>query len=164
MSKKANTFILVSAIVLAAGLFAGAQGRQQGYGSRQCISCQTNFDPASAVSLEGIVESVNMGPGQGLPTFTLNRSDNTKAIIIASPFRVLLSANYKIALGDHMQVLAFPSLNYENTYVAAELKNLTNGTILTLRDATGTPVAGSEGVCCGCAGNPNGIPGQGRRW
>jgi hypothetical protein len=78
--------------------------------------------------------------------------DGRKAIIVASPFKVLLNAEYSITVGDRMSILAFPSLQYQGTFVAAELKNLTSGANLVLANADGFPIGGrgGRGRCSGC--------------
>jgi len=153
MSKKSLIIVAAGALVLALSLVAVAQNQQQKHGvGPQGYAPHLNIDPANRVLLEGIVESVNIGRGQGFPSFTLMQADGRKATVVASPFWALLDANFKIALGDSMSVLAYPSLRYTDTYIAAELKNLTNGTILTLRDANGVPVGGrgGRGMCAAC--------------
>ncbi len=138
--------LVLLSLVLVLSLPATAQMRQHNRGlGAQGNMVHPNIDPANKVTLDGTVESINMGPGQGFPSFTLVLSDGKRVTVVASPYRALLSANFKIAIGDHMLVLGFPSLQYQDTYLAAELKNLTNGTTITLRDASGTPVVGQGG-------------------
>jgi len=153
MSKKSLIIVAAGAIVLALSLVALAQNQQdnRGFGSQGYVT-HPNMDPANRVLLEGIVEGVNIGRGQGFPSFTLAQSDGRKATVVASPLWVLLDANFKIALGDNMSVLAYPPLQYKDTYVAAELKNLTNGAIIILRDSNGVPVGGrgGRGMCAAC--------------
>ncbi len=128
---------------MGAGRGFGGNGRSSSAGT-----CQAQLDLANKTSLEGTVQSVSMGLNQGFPHFTMALKDGKTVTIVASPFRTLLDSKFKIAIDDRMSVLAFPSLMHEGAYVAAELKNLTNGTILTLRDAQGLPVD-----CSGCTGS-----------
>ncbi len=100
-----------------------------------------------------------MGRGMGFPSFTLRQKDGNEVTVAASPYRLLLDAGYKISQGDQMSVLVFPSLQYENTFIAAELTNQTTGKSLTLRDANGYPVGGRRGrgpggACCLMDGCP----------
>ncbi len=164
MSRKLVSVIslLMLASVLAGGALAQMQqrGRQfggPGWGNCACTG-SGNFDLANKATIEGTVESVHMGPGQGFPTFTLVQADGKKSTIVASPYRALADAEFKIAIGDRMSVVAFPSLQYEGTFLATELKNLTNNTVLKLRDESGVPVGapqGSRGYCRGFG--PGGI-------
>jgi hypothetical protein len=110
----------------------------QGMGTPQC---HIQLDLARKTSLEGFVESVNLERGMGTPSFVIPASGK-KVTIIVSPYWALANALFEIRVGDNMSVLAFPSLQYENTYVAAELKNLTTGKVLTLRDDYGMPAGG----------------------
>lgn len=91
-----------------------------------------------------------MNAGEGFSNFTLALSDAKKATIVASLCSALLQAGHKISAGDKMNVLAFFSLQREGTYVARELKNLTAGKVLTLRDDNGVSLSGRWG--CGRAG------------
>jgi len=153
------TLLVISSLLVAGIVQAQQRGYQfgrPGYANGICPGA-ANLDLANKVELEGTVESVNMGPGRGFPTFTLVQSDGKKATIVASPFRALVDAGFKIAIGDRMGVLAYPSLKYQDTFIAAELKNLTNGTVITLRDASGVPVAGRGGRCGNCWGA---VPGK----
>jgi hypothetical protein len=125
----------------------GGKGEGRGAGVRACAG---QIDPAKKVTLEGTVKGVNMGPGQGFPSFTLAQADGKEVTVVTSPFWVLADANYKIAIADQMTAGAFPSLQYKDTYVAAELTNLTNGTSIVLRDASGVPVGMGAGRCGNC--------------
>ncbi len=151
VQRKSILPVAAIAVLMVSVLAANAQMHQHwgGTPAQGSVSCP-HFDPANKVSLDGIVESVNIERGQGAPAFTLTQSDGKKLTIIASPYWALVNADYKIAKGDRMLVLAYQSLQYENIYVAAELRNQTNGTTLTLRDETGAAVGGSGGMCGAC--------------
>jgi hypothetical protein len=157
VSKKSVFYLSAAAILLIPMLAATAQMHQHWGGSPlDANAFCPNFDLANKVSLDGTVESVNMERGRGIPTFSLVRSDGKKVTIIASPYWALVNANYKIDQGDRMSVLAYPSVRYENIYVAAELRNQTNGMVLTLRDDNGAAAGGRGGMCGAC---PMGRPG-----
>ncbi len=160
MSKRSITLFSTLAAVLVLSLVATAQMPHYGRGAGAQANCpQPGIDLANKVSLEGTVESVNMGPGQGFPSFILVLSDGKKATILSSPYRALMNANYSIRANDRMSVLAYPSLQVNDTYVAAELKNLTTGTVLTLRDENGLPVVGTHGGSGMCGLCPHANPG-----
>jgi len=157
VSRKSVFYLSAIAVLMVPVLAATAQMHQRWGGSpTQGNAFCPNLDPANKVSLDGIVESVNMERGQGAPSFALVQSNGKKVTIIAGPYWALVNANYKIAQGDRMSVLAYPSVQYENIYVAAELRNQTNGMVLTLRDENGTAAGGRGGMCGAC---PMGRPG-----
>ncbi len=153
MTRKVSIIGLMTLLMAAGYVGVMAQGKGSNQGMRGMHRCtgtgQPQFDFTNKASLEGAVQSVNMGLHQGFPNFTMLLDNGKTVTIVTSPFRTLLDAKYKIALNDRMSVLAYPSLVQAGTYVAAELKNLTNGTVLTLRDDQGVPVGAT-----GCAGCP----------
>ncbi len=108
----------------------------------------SHLDLSVKVILEGVVDGVNMAPGQGFPSFTMTL-DGKKVTIVTSPYRLLLDANYTISVGNRMKVTAYPFIQTPDTYAAAELNNLTTSAILTLRDDSGVPVImrGHRGDC-----------------
>ncbi len=124
-----------------AGMHHAWQGNTQQQAQGVMPHCQLQLDLAGKTSLDGIAESVSMAPGQGMPSFVIRIGDQ-KATVIASPYWALANANFEIRVGDKMSVLAFPSLQFKDTYVAAELKNLATGKSLILRDEYGMPVGG----------------------
>ncbi len=136
----------VSAIAQQFGHCGMMQHRGQGMMAYQAQGvspqCRMQLDLAGKTALDGTVESVSMGPGQGMPSFVIQTVDNKKATIIASPYWTLVNAQFEISVGNRISVLAFPSLSFQGTYVAAELKNLTTGKSLALRDDNGIPVGG----------------------
>ncbi len=161
MSRKMLLTLGAAAIAVALSIAAVAQTHQYGHGSGVGGSAaHFNLDLATKTSIEGTVDGLHMGRGMGQPSFTLSKSDGKTVTIVASPYWAVLEANFKIALGDKMSVLAFPTQQYPDTYVATELKNLTNGTVLTLRDDTGAPIGGNGSNCGMCGNCPFG--GQGR--
>jgi hypothetical protein len=129
----------------AAGARGWGRGRAAGQGGPLCGAAGPQLDLAAKTSFDGTVTDVNIGYGQGFPTFTLNTGEG-KVTIVASPYRALVDADFVIRAGERISVLAFPSKRYEGAYVAAELKNLTTGKALLLRDDQGFPVGiGGQG-------------------
>jgi hypothetical protein len=121
------------------GLMRGMGGGMMG-GMRGMMGC--SFDFSKQVPLYGTVESVAVAQGQGFPHFVLALSDGTKVTVVTAPFRAVLNAKYTIAVGELMSVVAFPSTQYADVFGAAVLTN-GQGAVLTLRDASGAPVAHS---------------------
>ncbi len=168
MLRKRFNMILATVFLLGFTAFTTAQNPPAGSGPGYrggCAGAQAGcarLNLAAATTVAGTVENVNLGRGTGFPTFTLKQKDGNEATIVASPYRLLLDAEYQITPGDQMSVLAFPSLQYEGTFVAAELTNQTTGKSLTLRSADGYPVGGrggrgghgAGGACCLMGGCP----------
>jgi hypothetical protein len=129
------------------GMMGGGGGMMRGMGGMGC-----SFDFSKTVSLDGTVDSVAMAQGQGFPHFVLVLADGTKVTIVTAPFRAVLDANYTIAKGNQMSVVAFPSTQ-SDTFRAAVLTNASNGNaVLNLRDASGAPVTAGRGngTCGNC--------------
>lgn len=92
------------------------------------------------VTLEGVAVKVEMAPGQEFPTFDLALADSRLMTVVTGPYYMLLQAGFHISAGDRLRVRAFPSMWYEDTYVAVEIENLTTGETITLRDDSGHPL------------------------
>jgi hypothetical protein len=119
------------------GMMRGA-GSGQGIHGAACADC-ANLDLEAKKTLTGSVQSVEMGPGQGMPGFTL-LVDGKPVTIVAGPFWVLQQADFKISAGDNLSVVAYPSLMHEGGYVAAEILNLGTQKSIKLRDDKGIPL------------------------
>jgi hypothetical protein len=114
------------------------RGMHGGPGMGDCAIC-TNLDIKAKKTLAGIVQSVEMGSGLGMPGFTLSVAGKA-VVIIASPFWALQQADFKISAGDSLSVVAYPSLQQEGCYVAAEIINATTQKSIKLRDENGIPL------------------------
>lgn len=140
------------------GGMGGMHGRMGGGGMMRgmggMMGC--SFDFSKPVSLSGTVESVAMAQGQGFPHFVLVIGE-TRVTVVTAPFRAVLDANYAIAVGSQMLVDAFQSTQNKEVFFAAKLMNTSNGNaVLTLRDASGVPVANpGQGKGHGGAGRGN---------
>ena len=168
MLRKQFIAILATVFLLGFATITAAQnpsaGRGPGFrgGFAGCQAGYARLNPAAATTIAGTVESVNLGRGMGFPSFTLKQKDGKEVTIVASPYRLLLDAEYEIARGNEMSILVFPSPRYENTFIAVELTNQTTGKSLTLRNAEGYPVGwrvgrggrGAGGGCCLVDGCP----------
>lgn len=120
-----------------------------GQGARNMGDCFGWLAPdgalAEVVTLRGVVVSVDMAPGQEFPTFSMLQADGSLVTVITGPYHLLLESGFDLRVGDEMLVLAIMSMWYPDTYAAAELKNLTTGDTLVLRDGAGRPNwAGSQ--------------------
>ena len=122
------------------GMMRGA-GFMQGRGA--CPGCP-NINLEAKTSLAGIVQSVDMAPGQGFPNFTLLVGDQVFTVV-AGPFWLLQQTNFQISKGDSLSVVAYPSLQHDGAYVAATINNLTTQKTIKLRDENGLPI-GTQGA------------------
>ena len=91
-----------------------------------------------------------MGPGMGHPSLTLPQPDGSRLTIMLGPYPFLAEKNFQVAVGNQVSVLAFQSYWDEKTFVAIEVRNLTTGSSLTLRQADGTPLWAGAGYGWGC--------------
>ena len=115
------------------------RGAGAGPGMGACPYNLANVDLNTRTVLAGTVESVNMAPGQGFPTFAL-LVGGRRATIVVCPYRSLLQAGFQIAVGHSMVVEAFPLAGTEGSYLAAVLHNQSTQKSLTLRDENGLPL------------------------
>ncbi len=106
---------------------------------------QPLVNAASKVALLGYVDAVNLTRGTGMPSITLLQSDGKKATVIVSPFWAIANAGFEIQPGQNLSITAFPAVQLQNTYLAAEIQNLTTGKVLTLRNDAVFPNDGRGG-------------------
>lgn len=128
----------------------GQQGTMPHAGAGQGpAAAASHLDLSNKVAFEGLVQSVAMERGQGSPSFVM-LADGKRVTIVTAPYRLLIDADYKISVGDKMNVLAYAFLQTADTYAAAELKNLTSGKVLTLRGDDGVPLMRQRHNCADC--------------
>jgi len=136
-------------ILLFAVPFLPAQGLQnRGYGYGPGIG-QPALDLANQVLVEGTIESVDMVPGRGQPTITILKNDGGSATFLVGPYRELRNAAFSLRPGDQVSVTGYPSLVHTGSLVAAQIRNLTTGEELQLRDDRGN----LRYRGCGCCPN-----------
>jgi len=133
----------VGSIVMLAGLLSMAQTRNQQRGGAQ-PALYPNAVQTRIVTLAGSVTAVNMAPGEGMPTITLQSSAGPVTVLVG-PYRVLADSKFTITPGETLEIKAFPDLRIANVYVATELGNTATGATVVLRDASGMPRAGGRG-------------------
>ena len=119
------------------GLMNGMGGGMMN-GMGACADC-AYLDLKAKTTLEGTAQTVTMAAGQGFPNFTLQAGSNTFTVV-AGPFWALQPADFKISQGDRLSVEAYPSLQHQNTWVAAAIQNLTTQKSIRLRDENGQPL------------------------
>jgi hypothetical protein len=114
-----------------------SQGRGQGWGGAQATGNAASQD---IVSLAGTVTFVNMAPGQGMPSVTINTGSG-EAVVRLGPYRTILNSKLDIQTGQAIAVKAFRDPRLSNTWVATEIT--VNGTTVSLRDSVGMPQPGN---------------------
>jgi hypothetical protein len=120
------------------GMAPGGAGRGMMRGMGTCSDC-ANLDLKAKTTFEGTVQDVAMAAGQGFPNFTLQVGHNLLTIV-TGPYWALQQADFKISKGDHLSVVAYPSLQHVNAFVAAAIENLTTQKSIKLRDDNGIPL------------------------
>ncbi len=118
------------------GMGGAGRGLMRGMGA--CADC-ANLDLKAKTTFEGTVQDVTMAAGQGFPNFTLQVGNNALTIV-TGPYWALQQADFQISKGDHLSVVAYPSLQHENAFVAAAIENLTTQKSIKLRDDNGFPL------------------------
>ena len=122
-------------------------GRGQGRGSEYARSVAGNVqeklgipDPQAAASqwetLQGTVASLDD------VALVLNLQDGSQLLIEGRPWAYALEQNFTTAVGSTLQVNGFAE---DGEFKAAEIKDLTAGTSLILRDQSGRPMWAGRG-------------------
>ncbi len=121
------------------GMMRGSDAMQGMRGRGVCPDC-AGLNLEGKTTLVGAVQSVTMGAGQGFPSFTLLAADGHVYTVMTGPFWALQQADFAIAASDRLSVTAYPSLQHEGAFVAAEIQNLDTQKIVKLRDENGVPL------------------------
>jgi hypothetical protein len=97
-------------------------------------------DPSATVTVEGEVVSFQAGLGQGTPELVVREADGSETSFVLGPFRYLESQGFVAQAGDRVEIAGYECANCESGVAVAQVKNLTRGLTLVLRNADGTPV------------------------
>ena len=120
------------------GMMRGRGPGQGMFGRGACADC-ADLNLEGKTTLIGVVQSVDIAAGKGSPSFTLSFGA-TVCTIITGPYWLLQQADFTIAANDRLSVVAYPSLQHEGTYVAAEIQNLDTQKLIKLRGDNGMPL------------------------
>lgn len=128
-------------------------------------------DPSQSLDLNGIVLTVSGGAGSGLPMLTVDDAVLGPLDVALGPVWFLQEAEFSVAEGDTVRILAYACPTCAASVVAAWVDNLTNGTTIDLRDEDGRPLwiqrqsqrngSGRPGQGGGSGGNNGGGQGGG---
>lgn len=126
---------------------ASAAGTPAEFGHRhQAKGCGgSGPDMTRATTFTGSVKSFTGAPGAGMPTLVLDGSEGEVEMLV-SPYRVLRHADFELASGMNVRVVAAPvALASGDEWVAIAITDLATGVEVALRDATtGLPAPGGR--------------------
>lgn len=109
-------------------------------------------DPSQPVTITGGVVSFQAGVGQGTPTLVVKEASGSERALVLGPYRFLQSQGFTAQAGDQVEALAYPCTSCPGGLAVAQVKNLTRGVTLRLRDSEGRPLwMGANGK--GTSGN-----------
>ena len=143
-----NKSFIVGSVVMVLVFLAGAGTAQsqmlhRGMGQQGAqAAIQENI-----VTLTGTVTAVNLAPGQGMPSITLQENLLGAVTLLIGPYRVLAESKFEIKPTQVLQIKAFPDPRMANAYVATEIRD-DKGAVVVLRNAAGMPFnrGGAQGM------------------
>jgi hypothetical protein len=97
-------------------------------------------DTSKTVTVQGDVVSFQAGFGQGTPALVLREASGNETTFVLGPYRYLQSQGFTAQAGDRAEVFGYECPNCEQGVAVAQVKNLTRGLTLVLRNPDGTPV------------------------
>jgi hypothetical protein len=147
-----RTLLAVGLVIL--GLSSAASAQRGIMASGYCMMCAhhgmggRNYDPATEVTLTGMVDEVKqtMAPGWGAGGlhFTLNTTDGVVAVHVG-PLSFVRAKSVTFASGDALTILGSRiQMGGQEVLIPREIRK--GDQVLTLRDANGRPLWSG----CGC--------------
>jgi hypothetical protein len=116
--------------------FAGAGWAQLGRGG----GSGPRVDTSKTVTVQGDVVSFQAGLGQGMPELVVREANGNETSFVLGPFRYLESQGFVAQAGDRVEINGYVCPSCESGVAVAQVKNLTRGLTVVLRNADGTPV------------------------
>lgn len=128
----------VLAGVLATGtLLAQGWGRGRGGGCGGGGDCwASGFPASSATELHGHVAAVQLTPGMGMPSVTVQTGEEQKVVSLGS-MRYLMMQGFNPKVGEEVAIKAFQA---NGRYFAASVTLPAQNKTIELRDASGRPL------------------------
>ena len=123
---------------LAAALASPLAAQQVRAGARD--GSGPRIDTSKTVTVQGEVVSFQAGYGQGTPELVVREGNGNEATFVLGPFRYLEANGFVAQAGDRVEITGYACPNCENGVAVAQVKNLTRGLTLVLRNADGTPL------------------------
>ena len=142
------------ALVLASPLAAQQVRGGAGDGTGPRVDTSTTF------TVQGEVVSFRAAPGQAMPQLTVREASGNETTFVLGPFRYLQAQNFAAEAGDRAEVSGWVCASCAQGRVVGQVKNLTRGLTLVLRNADGTPVwtgPAGQGVRRHLAGRATGV-------
>ncbi|MEW6366865.1 MAG: hypothetical protein AB1714_19735 [Acidobacteriota bacterium] len=102
--------------------------------------CGQRVDTSNPVVVHGQVEKYAAGYGQGTPTLVVRDSSGKRYSFVLGPYRYLASKKFVAKTGDQVEVHAWASNLCPSGYAVEEVRNVTRGVTVKLRDANGRPL------------------------
>ncbi len=129
---KRNLFLALFAavLILAAGAFAQQQRGPGGPGTPPS-------GPQSVIS--GTVVTFSAGVAQGMPSLVVAQNGSNVTLVLG-PYWFLQNAKFSAAPGDAIEAAVMSCSDCTNGYAVIAVKNITNGTTITLRNSEGLPL------------------------
>jgi hypothetical protein len=97
-------------------------------------------DPSAAFTVNGSVQAFVAAYGSGMPTLTVDDATLGSVSVALGPVWYLNDQGFGAAVGDTVELLAYPCATCRVGTVAAWVQNITSGSSITLRDESGYPV------------------------
>ncbi|HQQ76190.1 MAG TPA: hypothetical protein PLB01_02455 [Thermoanaerobaculia bacterium] len=155
---KRNLTALALLAALAALPVLAQQGSPAGRGPGSGTAAAARIDVTKPSTVIGDVVSLKGGPGLGMPTLAVKVGGKEEAYVLGS-YRYLTAQKFAPAAGDAVRLTLYTCVECPQGFVVAEVENLTQKTVLKLRNADGTPVfagrmggaghgRGAGGACC----------------
>ncbi len=140
---------------------SGGRARGMGAAAGRGAGC-AGPDMSQAETLSGKVTAFSGGPGEGLPTVTLDVGGSSREIVVG-PFHALAASGLKLEPGQDLTVTVAPSP--QGHLVAVSVVDPVTGATLQLRDPeTGRPLMGrhhGRGMGRARGAGPGSGPGSG---
>ena len=122
------------ALVLASPLAAQQMRGGAGGGTGPTVDTSTTF------TVQGEVVSFQANLGQAMPQLTVREASGTETTFVLGSFRYLQAQNFAAQAGDRAEVTGWVCAGCAQKSVVGQVKNLTRGLTLVLRNTDGTPM------------------------
>ncbi|HSB36560.1 MAG TPA: hypothetical protein VLH41_06765 [Thermoanaerobaculia bacterium] len=149
--------VTLAALICFTALPAFAQRGPGGPGGPGMGGAVPQIDTSKVTVVVGDVVAFAGGPGVGKPTLVLSVSGKEESYVLGS-YRYLAAQKFAPNTHDRVELKLWACTGCPQGSVVAEVKNVTQGTTITLRAADGSPLfagrGGSggpgphEGCCC----------------
>lgn len=164
MKRNLTTLALLAALAALPVLAQQGPPAGRGPGSGAAAS---KIDVTRPSTVIGDVVSLKGGPGLGMPTLAVKVGGKEEAYVLGS-YRYLTAQKFAPVAGDAVRLTLYTCVECPQGFVVAEVENLTQKTVLKLRNADGTPVFAGRGAgmgmgagngCGGCGGKRGAMTG-----